>query len=65
MFLDNFATSIKLRLLSANGRFKNVKRVVVDYDNYNGNVGGNTNEPSEWNLAPSLVYNRRIKFYSC
>ena len=49
---------------SASGRFKNVKRVVVDYDNYNGNVLGNTNEPSEWNRAPSLVYNRRIKFYS-
>ena len=67
-FTDTIITynvsKIEFAVKSASGRFKNVKRVVVDYDNYNGKVLGNTNEPAEWNLAPSLVYNRRIKFYS-
>ena len=48
---------------SASGRFKNVKRVVIDYDNYTG-PGTAASEAADWNLAPSLIYNRRIKFYS-
>ena len=66
-FLDSIVTNVptlEYAVRTASGRFKNVKRVVVDFDNYNGKILGNTNEPADWNLAPHVVYNRRIKFYS-
>ena len=61
--LMSFGT-LEYHVTSANGRFKNVKRVVIDFDSYNGKVDGNTDEPADWNLAPHVIYNRRIKFYS-
>ena len=59
--------TLEYQVTSANGRFKNVKRVVIDFNNYNGLVAPNPSakDPAaEWNLAPHVVYNRRIKFYS-
>jgi hypothetical protein len=67
-FYDSVVTSVptlEYAVRSASGRFKKVKRVVVDFDNYNGKLYGNTNEPADWNLEPRVIYNRRIKFYSC
>jgi hypothetical protein len=51
-------------VISTSGRFKKVKRVVIDYDNYNGYANGNTENPAPWNLAPEMVFSRRVKFYS-
>jgi hypothetical protein len=59
--------TLEFQVTSANGRFKNVKRVVVDFDGYNGVLDASNNPtppPASWNIAPHVVYNRRIKFYS-
>jgi|LakMenEpi03Aug12_release.lakeMendotaPanAssembly.Ray.scaffolds.fasta_scaffold159550_3 hypothetical protein len=57
--------TLEYQVTSANGRFKNVKRVVIDFNNYNGLDAPSAKDPAaEWNLAPHVVYNRRIKFYS-
>ena len=60
--LMSFGT-IEYQVTSASGRFKNVKRVVIDFDSYTG-PGTAASVAADWNLAPSLIYNRRIKFYS-
>ena len=59
--------TLEYQVTSANGRFKNVKRVVIDFNNYNGLEAPSASAkdpPADWNLAPHVIYNRRIKFYS-
>jgi hypothetical protein len=57
--------TLEYQVTSANGRFKNVKRVVIDFNNYNGLEAPSAKDPpADWNLAPHVIYNRRIKFYS-
>ena len=69
-FLDSVVTTVsklEFAVKSASGIFKNVKRVVVDYDNYtNVAVAPATvaAPAAEWNNPSPMIYNRRIKFYS-